>query len=216
MSQRPDELQPGAAPGILAALIFYGGMLGVAWLLGVVWLDLNLLVWPEKLQGTTALHAALGAGVGLATVVASRLVERYTDWGRRLGEGFAGMLGAMTPGQIQVLALTSGVAEEIFFRGFLQQAFSTAGWAGPYGEWVGLGLASVIFGLIHIGPERETFRPWTYMALGLGVVFGLMYLYTGSVLAPVIAHITVNYFNLGHISRQALAEGEASSPEDER
>ncbi|RDV39220.1 CPBP family intramembrane metalloprotease [Bradymonadaceae bacterium TMQ3] len=216
MSQRPDEPQPGAAPGVLAALIFYGGMLGVAWLLGVVWLDLNLLVWPEKVQGTTAMHAVLGAGVGLGAVVASRLVERYTTWGRKLGAGFAAMLGAMSPGQIQVLALTSGVAEEIFFRGFLQQAFSTAGWSGAYGEWVGLALASIVFGLIHIGPERETFRPWTYMALGLGALFGLMYLYTGSVLGPVIAHITINYFNLEHISRQAQTSAENSSPEDER
>ncbi|TXD37653.1 CPBP family intramembrane metalloprotease [Lujinxingia vulgaris] len=216
MSQQPDDPQLSGAPSVFAALIFYGAMLGVAWLLGVVWLDLNLLVWPEKLQGATAMHAALGAAVGLGAVVASRLVERYTAWGRNLGDAFAGMLGPMTPGQVQVLALTSGVAEEIFFRGFLQQAFSTAGWAGPYGDWVGLVLASVIFGLIHIGPERDTFRPWTYMALGLGAIFGLMYLYTGSVLAPVIAHITVNYFNLGHISRQALAEGEGLSPEDER
>ncbi|RAL23604.1 hypothetical protein DL240_05440 [Lujinxingia litoralis] len=200
----------------MVALIFYGLMLGAAWLLGVVWLELDLLVWSERAQVSLGLQVALGAGVGLLAVWASRQSEHYTSWGKTLSEEFARMLGPMTPGQIQVLALTSGVAEEIFFRGFLQQALSGFEWAGGAGIWVGLVASSVVFGLVHIGPDREKFLPWTWMALGVGAVFGLMYLYTGSVLAPIIAHITINYFNLTHISRQAArAQSEEPPPSQE-
>ena len=41
------------------------------------------------------------------------------------------------------------------------------------------------------------------MAVVMGFGFGLLYLYTGNIVAPVVAHFTINYFNLMHIARSS-------------
>ena len=42
-------------------------------------------------------------------------------------------------------------------------------------------------------------RPWTIFALVLGFALGGLLLLTGSLLAPILAHFTINYFNLHQI-----------------
>ena len=116
------------------------------------------------------------------------------------------MLGAMSPAQVTVFAVTSSIGEELLFRGFLQQWLSDGLFTGPMSDWWGLIVASLIFGLIHVGPERRTFLPWTIMAVVMGFVLGAIYLYTGNVLAPVLCHFTINLLNLAQIARRAQAE----------
>ncbi len=196
----PSEQHPSPPPAsayTTMAVVFYGLMLALAILLGSVWLDLNLIEWHDQWETARWLDVVLGAGLGIATVVASRILEKTTEWARTLTDEFRKILGRLTPTQVLIFALTSGIAEEVFFRGFLQQALSELVF---YNDWIGLVVASLIFGLIHIGPDRKKFLPWTIMAVVLGFLFGLLYLYTGNILAPVIAHFTINFFNLMHIA----------------
>jgi hypothetical protein len=58
--------------------------------------------------------------------------------------------------------------------------------------------SSVIFGLAHIGPMRR-FWVWTVWATVMGLVFGLLYAATGELLAPVVAHVLINYENMHFI-----------------
>ncbi|MEE8408935.1 MAG: CPBP family intramembrane glutamic endopeptidase, partial [Myxococcota bacterium] len=60
---------------------------------------------------------------------------------------------------------------------------------------LGLWLAAAVFAVLHIGPNVR-FLPWTIMALGAGLAFGGLFSWTGNLVAPVLAHITVNYLNL--------------------
>ena len=60
-----------------------------------------------------------------------------------------------------------------------------------------------MFGAVHVGPDPKTFFPWTIMAVVMGFVLGGMYLYTGNVLAPILAHFTINFLNLSLIAQQA-------------
>lgn len=195
-----DFQQPAPPPGVstLMAVVFYGILLAAAWALGAWWLDLDLLEWHDRWETAMWLDVALGVGLGLATVAASRVLERTTEWARVLGEEFREILGNLTTTQVLIFALTSGIAEEVFFRGFLQQALSELAFGN---DWLGLIVASLIFGLIHIGPDRKKFLPWTIMAVVLGICFGVLYLYTGNIVAPVVAHFTINFFNLLHIAR---------------
>lgn len=199
---------PSGGLSSIAAVLFYGFLVLLAWLLGVLWLDLDLLVWHDDFQTSLVLDAGLGVGLGIATVIATRILEVKARWARVLSEEFRKILGPVTVWQALVLALSSGIAEEVFFRGFLQQALTDLVFGGGTGAAIaGLVLSSLIFGLIHIGPDREKFLPWTIMALVMGFCFGGLYLYTGNLVAPVVAHFTINFFNLQLITNGGGEEG---------
>ena len=89
---------------------------------------------------------------------------------------------------VVALALASGVAEEAFFRGALQ----------PH---VGLVAASLIFGVVHFVPRRE-FLPWTVFAVAAGFLLGWLFDTTGNLVAPVVAHTTINAVNLWLLSNR--------------
>lgn len=186
------------------AAIFYGLLAAAAYLFGDLWADLNLLVWHDTNQTSVTFDALLGAGVGLGVVVLSAILERVAEWARRLSRAFAELLGPLRLWEVFVLAVASGIAEELFFRGFLQQLFSERVFDSfQSSDYLGLIAASVVFGAVHVGPDPRTFLPWTIMALVMGFVLGWMYLYTGNVLAPILAHFTINFLNLSLIAQQA-------------
>lgn len=185
----------------MAATIFYLALAGLAWLLGSLWLGLDLITWHNDYGTTPAGDALLGAALGILVVGLSQVLEHTTLWARALSQEFSKILGRVTVGQALVLALTSGIAEELFFRGFLQQALTDRVFGGEFpGLVLGLVFSSLIFGLVHIGPDRKKFLPWTIMAIVMGFGFGGLYLYTGNLIAPIVAHFTINFFNLQLIS----------------
>jgi membrane protease YdiL (CAAX protease family) len=91
-------------------------------------------------------------------------------------------LGPLGLKRALVLAVASGIAEEMFFRGALQPR-------------VGLGIASVLFAAAHFLPRR-ILLPWTAFALIAGFILGGLFEWTGNLVAPVTAHIVVNAINL--------------------
>lgn len=72
------------------------------------------------------------------------------------------------------ISLAAGIGEELLFRGALQSEF-------------GIVLASVAFGLAHVGGrESIAFGLWVFvLGIGLGVLVPL----TGGILAAVVAHV---------------------------
>lgn len=196
----PSEAPQGISAGVAA--LFYAILALVAWLLGTLVWSLDLWVWPGRGADTPLwLDATLGAGFGLAVVVLGMGLDRVAQWARRLNEAFVALLGELSLGEIFVIALASSIGEELFFRGFLQQILSEQVFSGAGAQWLGLALASLAFGLVHIGPDLKTFWPWTAMALVLGTCLGALYLYTGNLLAPILAHFTINFLNLSLMVR---------------
>jgi len=59
-----------------------------------------------------------------------------------------------------------------------------------------------VFALLHVGPKRR-FLPWTASAFVLGVGFGFLARWTGSLGAPITAHFTINFVNLRYIVRNS-------------
>lgn len=103
------------------------------------------------------------------------------------------------------LAFFSGVGEEVFFRGALQPSF-------------GLVPTSLLFGLLHIGPDRRFFA-WTPWALAMGFLLGGIYEATGSLGGCIVAHVAINYANLRFIATHDPAcrtGGRRVSPREER
>lgn len=106
----------------------------------------------------------------------------------------------LLPGQPLWLGIVSSmvlapVAEEVFFRGLVLHA-----WLREYGRWVALVGSSVVFGLVHFGldpiegllPEL----PWLALPAASGLTLGLLALRTGSLIAPIAAHATMNAVTL--------------------
>jgi len=138
---------------------------------------------------------AAGVGLGLALVVLWRLGARLVPAARVLEDRIAGILGPLGREEVLALAVFSGVAEELFFRGAVQGSW---GWA-----W-----ATVLFALLHTGPG-VAFGLWTGFAAVAGGLFGGLMLWRGNLLGPVVAHFVVNALNLG---RLAAREGAADGP----
>ena len=81
-------------------------------------------------------------------------------------------------GGLLLVSVFSGVGEEAFFRGAVQQEF-------------GIVAASFVFGLVHVGPDRR-YLFWTGWAVLAGFLFGALYAATGGLLAPILAHVAHN------------------------
>ncbi|MEZ4269881.1 MAG: CPBP family intramembrane glutamic endopeptidase [Myxococcota bacterium] len=174
----------------LRTLVFFYGLMGVLGL-GFLWSD-NALnqVFPRLPPLIWCLHLSIGVGVGLAVVAASRWATARFVWARQLSEEFRNLLGDMGHREIVVAAILSGFSEELLFRGVLQPA-------------LGLWIASAVFALMHIGPNRR-FVPWTLMALGVGMLFGGLFYWTDSLVAPMVAHMVVNFLNLRFLTQRRV------------
>lgn len=146
-------------------------------------------VWPG-----TANRVWAGVALALLVLASSAFLRKSCGWARRLEEEFRLLLGPLRATDAWILAATSGFVEELFFRATLQ-------------PMLGLWVTSVLFGLLHY-PANRRMVPWTVMATILGLVFGIVYDRTDSLLTVAVAHGLVNLVELLRISR---AESETAS-----
>ena len=140
--------------------------------------------------GLTFAGILCGLAAGLLLVFASRLALYRYDWARALHRDLRHMLFPLTDVEIVVLAAASSVGEEMFFRGALLPVVGILG-------------SSAVFALLHIGPKARHL-PWTLSSFGAGVLFGGIYLWTGDLTGPVLAHFLVNFLNLRHVAQVEL------------
>jgi membrane protease YdiL (CAAX protease family) len=175
-------MRRGPAP---LALVVYGALslltLGVALARGKspvetdAWLD--LADWARHL-------GSIAGGVLLAgvTVRATRLFVKHWGWAKMLHADLRPAVRDAGDATILVLGIASGVAEELFFRGLLTPA-------------LGLVIASLAFGALHQLRGRVGWI-WASWATVMGLLFGALFLATGSLLGPIVAHASINVMNL--------------------
>jgi CAAX protease family protein len=142
-------------------------------------LGLDTLRRPESLW-----IAAIAAGMlvpldrlGEWNQVMVSVPESYTQWQRELLPQDARDWITLYLG----LGVLVPIGEEVLFRGFIQQAVRTV--AGPVLASV---LAGTLFGLLHL-------EPWFLLPLTLtGILLGLVYEFTDTLLAPILLHVLYN------------------------
>lgn len=83
---------------------------------------------------------------------------------------------------ILVIGVFAGIGEEMFFRGVVQPKLKLYTNSAHWGIW----LTAIIFSAIHV--QFYGFIPRVF----LGALFGYLYLYSGSLLYPILAHIFNN------------------------
>jgi membrane protease YdiL (CAAX protease family) len=123
--------------------------------------------------------------VTLATVLSTRWLVRHTRWARRLHKTLRGHLLGATPQRLVVLAGSSALAEELVFRAALLPT-------------IGVFASSLVFGLLHVS-SRETYFGWMLWASLMGLVFAALFVYSGTLLAPIVAHAAINYGNMRYV-----------------
>ncbi len=164
---------------------------------GVLWIGirargpipLGLFVDPK----TWWLDALLGLGAGLLLLGIWWIAERVSPMARRLQEQLGGLLGPMTVSEALALALISGFAEELFFRGAVQGQLG--------GQWGWL-TATVLFAVLHSGQGKH-FLQWTLFAAIAGALLGGLMWWRGNLLGPVLGHALVNGINLRRLARDS-------------
>lgn len=101
------------------------------------------------------------------------------------------LFGEWSLAQLAVISLLAGICEETLFRGVLQ-----AGISGAWGSTTGLVVASVAFGLAH-AMNRE----YIIGATAAGFFLGWLFLCSGNLLAPIVAHALYDFFALSWFLR---------------
>jgi membrane protease YdiL (CAAX protease family) len=136
-----------------------------------------------------ALDVAVGLLLGLAVAALSQSAGDAPAL-RTLSRKLRELLRGLTSRQAIVLALASGVGEELLFRGVLfEELLPRVG-----STWTLL-VTSALFGAAHVGRDRRLLV-WTVLSFAIGLLLGLLRLLTGALLAPIALHVAVNGLNL--------------------
>jgi len=194
-----------SAPGRLYRLAW--GLYLVMAVGGVVWIGMRRGVIPWSLffdVRTWWLDLLLGSGAALLLLGTWLGAERTVPLARDLDRQIMAALGPIQRGEAVALAVLSGFAEELFFRGAVQGAF----WWLP---------ATLAFAVLHSGPGKA-FRLWTLFAAVAGLIFAGLAVWRGNLLAPIVGHFLVNAVNLGRLARGHGDSGRLaqSQPESEK
>lgn len=117
-----------------------------------------------------------------------RLVTLVTE---QIGPAIAGCSAA----ELALLALAAGVSEEVLFRGVVQ-----GGLARVVPAWLALAVASLSFGLVHFAS-----RAYAAVAGIIGLYLGALFLWQGSLLAPIVTHTLYDFVALLYIARRSVS-----------
>jgi len=182
------------------ALLMEGGLVLVAivvgWLVGHEPLRTVLPLDDDWNRHATAIGWGIAATgpmlLGLFVIERSRSgpLFRLQRFVRRL---IVPMFEGVSVVAVALNELVAGIGEEMLFRGLLQDGLSL--WIGPpHGLWIGLAVASILFGLCHC-----LTRTYLVLATGIGIYLGWLLLATDSLLAPITAHAVYDFAALVYL-----------------
>lgn len=198
--QGKDAAQPATAQALLGEIIRRPSAAIVGILLNVALMSafalaaagLSPVPWRERLRLDRPSHFPFTALV-LAYVAALLLGHASTDvaqlggWWREDGPlaRFGELARASTPLQFGLMTLVgslgAGVAEELFFRGYVQTRL-----VERWGRWPGIALTALAFGLVHMDWVHSSF------AFLLGLLLGWVKERAGSIRPTVYVHVANN------------------------
>ncbi|HXN31637.1 MAG TPA: CPBP family intramembrane glutamic endopeptidase [Polyangiaceae bacterium] len=135
-------------------------------------------------SGLVSVLLSLGLGVclGAITIGATRAIVRRAEWARALQAALRPAVHGASDGMLLALAIASATGEELLFRGLLVPT-------------VGVLASSLVFGVLHQirGPGRWGWIAWATI---MGLLFAVIFVATGSLVGPLLAHVAINHANL--------------------
>ena len=182
----PDRTAPRVIPA--TAIIHQEGVIAVIAVVALSFREgglLAALASPIPLAVSLTIGVTVGAACyGVLWLVRGVAAIRDLEGWQR------GMVSNWTAVDIVVVALVSGLAEEALVRALLQPI-------------LGLVPAAMLFAVLHIVPDRRLWL-WPVLALGLGVVLGMVFERAGYP-AAAVAHIVINGLSLSRLRRPVAA-----------
>jgi len=176
-----DVLVFGVAPAV-AMLVFLALPFAAVRLFGP--LARFELVWVRRPFTKVRWLLLLMASVLLLNIIIG-VIARYTgwpaEWQVECQPAASLTLGIVIIGAARIVFLTP-VAEEIFWRGFIQDQF-----AKNFGVWIALVLQAVLFALLH----RPTLLGFVFI-LGFGLIQGFWRMKRRSLVPIILSHMMLN------------------------
>ena len=172
---------PHVSLAILGQLMWIRlGLLAVLSLGGMEDAHLGFVPSPSEWRiGVQWYLCFLPVGLALGYLVRfARFQPRHLEWWK---------FGLLLIGTFLAFLWVVGLAEEFFFRAFLQQLLARE----AHSDAVGLALASLLFGLAHL--SFGLFPNWRFAVLGgvAGLFYGIAFLKARSVRASMVTHALV-------------------------
>jgi membrane protease YdiL (CAAX protease family) len=183
----------------IVRVILVGVCLLLAWLTGLPAAQLGL----SMVNPLSSIGLGLAVGIVIQVVVNLLTLEAINFFGRHIYS--TQVIRNILPGRplewlLVPLALLPAVAmEELLFRTL---------WLGAFRDIIPLPLliigTSLIFGLMHL-PQGSL---GVVIAAGVNILLSLLFLWTGGILVPLVAHYTVNLLQVivAHFQRDWLEE----------
>ncbi len=191
----------------LLACLFEGGLVFLAaalgWIVGFSPVESFDWSWSAAAWGVAAVGPLLVL-MFLLDKLPWQPFRRLRDVVDRVIRPTMARLGVV---EFALISLFAGIGEETLFRGLVQ------GWLageidGPAAPWIALLAASLLFGAMH-----PITRTYALLCTIMGVYFGLLWMWTGNLLAPIIAHALYDFVALVYIMR--FTTGDATLAEEE-
>lgn len=186
----PRWSKPRVDVAALRAVLVYGAMSAIAVAIALGLRDGPAWEHPApwlvlRKPSAVGLSAALGLALAALAILATRVVTVRFAWGRRLHRDLRPMASHLSLAHILLLAGFSSLGEELLFRGLFTPA-------------IGVVLSAVLFGLAHqiAGPSRWVWVGWASL---VGVGLGAVFVATGSLVGPLLAHAVINSVNLAYL-----------------
>ena len=211
MADDPEQHEPPEAAEppdprttvVLLAILVEGGLIVLAWAAG--WLTGSL---PLETFFWSLSDAALGVAATLPMLAVFfaclrwpvgplRKIKALTD------EVVRPLLAPCTLLDLAGIAVLAGLGEEMLFRGVLQASFVR--WTGRL--WLGLALASVLFGVLH-----AVTLTYAAFATVMGAYLGWLWQRSENLLTVAVAHALYDFVALVVILRGGPAAGPADQP----
>jgi uncharacterized protein len=189
--QEPDDDHPKRAVVIILAVFFEGGLALLSLLLG--WRlghpPLRHFVWSleDALWGVVATLPLLTLFLAILKWPIGPLARAKHFCENEVEP----LLHDSSWSEIGLVSLSVGVSEEMLFRGVFQAALTN--WLGVP---MGLGLASVLFGLLH-----PISVPYMVMAAFLGLYLGTVWIVSGNLLTVIVVHTLYDFAALSYLIR---------------
>ncbi len=113
--------------------------------------------------------------------------------------------------ELAAISLLAGLGEELLFRGVFQAAMVQ--WTGDFlphspafarvGDWMAIVGVAILFGLLHAVNVA-----YTVLATLMGLYLGWLWLATGNLAVPIVAHAVYDFLALLYILRRCKREGQ--------
>jgi membrane protease YdiL (CAAX protease family) len=186
------------------AIVVEGGLavlaVGIGWILGRrPWAEIG---WSIK--GLLWGCAATVPMAGLLVVLVKAPVAPLRRLLRLVDDFLTPLFRGCTLAEMAAIAALAGLGEELLFRGVLQASLADA--LGPkHGPWIALAAASAAFAVCHwITPT------YALLAGAIGLYLGGLWIASGNLLAPILAHALYDFLALVYLTR--VRKGTAGSP----